>query len=277
MRKTCSLVRMTTLDTLLADLADEQQALDLVVASLDEPTWRKATPAEGWDIADTIGHLAYIDEVATSAVRDPVSFERSTKAVLSGKFDLIGEHLKSSRKMSGEAVLAWWRRARQEMLTAFADLDPKARIPWYGPPMSVMSFVTARLMETWAHGQDVFDALGLDRQPTERLRHIALLGFNAMGFSFIFIAHGLEPPSEPVLVELVSPSGQMWSWGEKDASNTVRGSAEDFCLVVTQRRHVADTNLEVSGPVAMKWMEIAQAFAGPPGKGRAPGQFPKRP
>ncbi|MCL6095638.1 MAG: TIGR03084 family metal-binding protein [Actinobacteria bacterium] len=264
---------MTSLETLLVDLTHEQQELDQVVATLDESAWRKPTPAEGWDIADTVGHLAYIDEVATSAVQDPESFEKSTKAVLSGEFDLIGEHLKRSRTMSGEAILAWWRRARQDMVAAFSELDPKARVPWYGPSMSVMSFVTARLMETWAHGQDVFDALGLKRQPTERLHHIALLGFNALGFSFI--AHGLKPPDEPVRVELVSPSGQLWSWGDVNATNVVRGSALGFCLVVTQRRHIADTDLSTIGPIAKQWMEIAQAFAGPPGKGRSPGQFPR--
>ncbi|NBQ99753.1 MAG: maleylpyruvate isomerase family mycothiol-dependent enzyme, partial [Actinobacteria bacterium] len=148
--------------------------------------------------------------------------------------------------------------------------DPKARCPWYGPAMSVTSMLTARLMETWAHGQDICDALGVHREPTDRLRHIAHIGVRARPFSYA--ANRREMPAADVRVELNAPSGGTWQWGES-ATDTVRGDALGFCLVVTQRRHPDDCGLEVNGDAAREWMSIAQAFAGPPGEGRAKGQF----
>jgi uncharacterized protein (TIGR03084 family) len=152
-----------------------------------------------------------------------------------------------------------------------ADVDPGARLPWYGPSMGAVSFVTARLMETWAHGQDVVDAVGAERPPTDRLRHVAHIGVGAMGFSFQ--AHGLDAPTVPIRVELVAPGGALWTWGPEEAEDVVRGPALDFCLVVTQRRHLDDARLDITGPVARQWMSVAQAFAGPPGPGRRAGQF----
>jgi uncharacterized protein (TIGR03084 family) len=177
--------------------------------------------------------------------------------------------------MSGAALLDWWRDGRLAMLEVFRRLDPKARIPWFGPAMSAVSFATARLMETWAHGQDVLDALGLQHPATERLRHVAHIGVLARPFSFS--VWGKTAPADAVRVELVSPAGALWTWGDAQASNRVYGSALDFCLVVTQRRHPADTDLRIDGPVAREWLTIAQAFAGPAGAGRQPGQFPRRP
>jgi uncharacterized protein (TIGR03084 family) len=154
-------------------------------------------------------------------------------------------------------------------------IDPTTRVPWYGPSMAARSFVTARLMETWAHGQDIVDALGVTRTPTARLRHVAHIGVRARPFSYAL--HGLTLPAIGVAVRLTGPDGQEWTWGEwesdKSPLNSVSGSALDFCLVVTQRRHLFDTGLDVVGDVAIEWMTIAQAFAGGVGAGRAPGQF----
>jgi len=159
------------------------------------------------------------------------------------------------------------------MFEAFAQLDLSQRVPWYGPPMSPASFVTARLLETWAHGQDIVDALDIARLPTPRLRHVAHIGVRARRNSYA--ARGLEMPAGDVRVVLTGPGGERWSWNE-DAADGVSGDAMDFCLVVTQRRHPADTGLVIDGPLAEEWMSIAQAFAGPPGKGRAAGQFAPR-
>ena len=138
--------------------------------------------------------------------------------------------------------------------------------------MSLASKITARIMETWAHGQDVFDTLDLNKPSTNRLRHVARIG--VLAFPNSFHARKLEVPTGPVYVELTAPdSATNWTWGEESAPDIVRGSAFDFCLVVTQRRHVSDTNLEMTGQTAHAWMEVAQAFAGPPGQGRLPGQF----
>jgi uncharacterized protein (TIGR03084 family) len=170
--------------------------------------------------------------------------------------------------MSGAALLAWWREARAELLRALPEVDPTSRVPWYGPPMSPASFTTARLMETWAHGQDVADALGIERSPTDRLRHVAFIGVRALPNSYR--VRDLPVPEVPVRVELRAPSGEVWCWGDEGAGDVVRGPALDFCLVVTQRRHVDDTELVAEGPVATEWMQVAQAFAGPAGPGRSP-------
>jgi uncharacterized protein (TIGR03084 family) len=170
--------------------------------------------------------------------------------------------------MSGVEVLGWFRGARAEMVTTFLALDPSTRTPWYGPPMSVASSLTARIMETWAHGQDVFDALGADHPVTAALHDVCYLGVRTFGFSFV--ANDLEPPAVPVAVELVAPDGSTWTFGDSTADDRVRGPALDFALVVTQRRNLADTALRITGDAAHRWMHVAQAFAGPPGPGRAP-------
>jgi len=134
--------------------------------------------------------------------------------------------------------------------------------------MSAMSHATARLMETWAHGQDVYDALAANREDSARLRHIAHLGVRTRNFAFG--VHGLEPPAEEFRVVLTAPSGAVWTWGPEDAAQTVSGPAYDFCLRVTQRRHRDDLDLVATGPDADRWLDIAQAFAGPAGAGREP-------
>jgi uncharacterized protein (TIGR03084 family) len=136
--------------------------------------------------------------------------------------------------------------------------------------MSAKSFATARIMEVWAHGQDIFDTLGIRRNPTDRLRHIAHMGVATLGWSFM--NRQMEVPAGKVRVELLSPAGEMWSWGPENAASLVKGPAEDFCLVITQRRNVADTTLAISGDTAKQWLAIAQAFAGPPADPPSPGQ-----
>jgi uncharacterized protein (TIGR03084 family) len=175
------------------------------------------------------------------------------------------------RHLTPTQLRDWFGRARDQLLAAFADLDPAARVPWFGPPMSVASAATARLMETWAHGQDIADTVGVQREPTHRLRHVAHIGVGARAFSYV--AHGLPVPTDPVRVELVGPEGELWTWGSADATDRITAPALDFCLLVTQRRHRADTAVTAHGPGAEQWLTIAQAFAGPPGAGRDPGQF----
>jgi uncharacterized protein (TIGR03084 family) len=256
---------------LLADLAAEQADLDALVADLAPAGWQTPTPAEGWTVGDQIGHLAHFDDMGRLAIEDPEIFAERARAALEAAGagqDPMAEHLDRGRAMAGSEVLTWWRSARAGFATAASGLSVGARVPWYGPPMSPLSFVSARLMETWAHGQDVADALGRDRDPTHRLVHVAQLGVRARPFSFV--AHGLEVPAGDVRVELEGPSGERWEWGGDEQAGLVRGPALDFCLVVTQRRHLDDTCLVVEGPEARAWMAIAQAFAGPPGPGRAP-------
>ena len=173
-------------------------------------------------------------------------------------------------KKNAQELMDWWRKERAEELQALEALDPKDRLPWYGPDMSALSFATARLMETWAHGQDVLDALGVKRKATSRLAHVAHIGF--ITFKWSFVNRQLPAPEKTVRVELNGPDGALWTFGDEGSDQVVKGDALDFCLVVTQRRNVADTGLEVTGGVAEEWMKIAQAFAGPPENPPAPGQ-----
>jgi uncharacterized protein (TIGR03084 family) len=187
--------------------------------------------------------------------------------------DFADRMTSESRRFDGPRTLGWFRRTRAGVVDAARRTDPSRRVPWYGPDMSAASSMTARIMETWAHGQDVADGLGAQREATDRLRHVAFIGARALPNSYQ--ARGLPVPETPVRVELRAPSGEVWAFGPQDASDMVRGPAIDFCLAVTQRRHLDDLDLDVQGPVAAEWLSIAQAFAGPPGPGRQPGQFPK--
>jgi uncharacterized protein (TIGR03084 family) len=207
------------------------------------------------------------------AITDPRAFAAHLARYAGADLaDFDHEHLRPQRDLPPAQLLSRWRQGRARMLNAFRSLDPAQRIAWYGPAMSAASFITARLMETWTHGQDVADAFGVLRTATPRLRHIAHLGIRARPFKYT--SHGQALPPAEVRVELRAPGGDTWTWGVADAADRVAGEALDFCLVVTQRRHIDDTRLEVTGAAAREWMSIAQAFAGPPGPGRRPGQFP---
>ena len=263
---------MADLEAIRRDLEAEHSELDAVVADLSDEQWDAPTPARPWTVRHQIAHLAFFDDCARQASVDPEGFAASL-AQISSLDEYVNGPLRRADERPPSATLEWWRTARAKMLQAFAELEDGARIPWYGPPMSAASFMSARLMETWAHGQDILDGLGMERAPTDRLVHVAHLGYRARRNSYA--ARGLAMPAEDVLVELTAPSGERWSFGGS-VTNRISGPAEDFCLVVTQRRHLDDTSLQVEGDLAAEWMGIAQAFAGPPGEGRAPGQFARR-
>jgi uncharacterized protein (TIGR03084 family) len=244
-------------DPVVADLGAEHAALDEVLGAVRD--WEQPTPAAGWTIADCVAHLWHFDGRAMLAASQPDTFV----AELTKEGELVAASHRAAHEM-GPALLDAWRERSREMVSAFAAADPTARIPWYGPAMSLKSFVTARLMETWAHGTDVVDALGLEPIASDRLRHVAFIGWRARPFSYV--NRGLEVPAGDVRVELTDPEVVL---GES-STDVVRGSALDFALVVTQRRHRADTDLVIEGPLATEWMAIAQAFAGPPTDGRPP-------
>jgi uncharacterized protein (TIGR03084 family) len=254
---------------LAADLAAESAVTRALVAGLDEGVgsgWRTPTPAPGWDIADQISHLAYFDDVAVQSAVRPEEF----RAALTAAPDQVDPDMIAARyrDRTGVQLLAWFDASRGGLLGTFATIDPQQRLPWFGPAMSAASSLTARLMETWAHTQDIADALGVTREPTPRLRHVAHIGVGARAFSYA--ARGQAMPGTPVRVELTAPDGTAWTWGPADAEDRVSGTALDFCLLVTQRRHRDDLALTVDGPAAQQWLAIAQAFAGPPGPGRPP-------
>ena len=252
---------------LIADLAAETAVLDALLADLSPAQWRLATPAVGWTIADQVSHLAFFDQTALLAAADPDRFRREAAELVAGGLDLPDRVAALHHNRAGADLLAWFRAARRALLAGFAGIDPGTRLPWYGPDMGPASSLTARLMETWAHGQDIADTLGVQRVPTARLEHIAFLGVRTMNFAFIL--HGQAAPVAPIRVELTAPDGGTWAWGPADAEDRVSGDALDFCLLVTQRRHRDDLALRAVGDTATEWIRIAQAFAGAPGPGRA--------
>jgi uncharacterized protein (TIGR03084 family) len=246
------------LTQILDDLQAEQADLDELVAGRD---LRLETPAAGWTVGDTLSHLWFFDREATKALVDPDAFQAGLEETLRDPDGFMARTLDEGRALGAE-LPTQWRTTRAALLGALRDADPVAKVPWYGPPMSPASFATARLMEYWAHGQDVADGLGVRREPTARLRHICHLGVRTRGFSYV--VRGMTPPEEPVYVGLTGPGGEVWTWGDPSADARVEGSAFEFCLVVTQRRDVGDTSLRLTGDVAAEWMSVAQAFAGGP-------------
>ncbi|MER6682466.1 TIGR03084 family metal-binding protein [Streptomyces olivaceoviridis] len=250
------------------DLRAESGELDRLVAELSPSSWALPTPAPGWTVAHQIAHLAWTDRSALLAVTDADAFRTLVEKALAAPGSFVDEGAEEGAELPPAELLAAWRGGRTALDRALRDAPAGARFPWYGPPMSAASMATARLMETWAHGLDIADALGVVRPPTDRLRHVARLGVRTRDFAFG--AHGLTPPDEEFRVELTAPSGQVWAYGDERAAQRVTGPALDFCLLVTQRAHRDDLALTATGPDADRWLGIAQAFAGPPGTGRPP-------
>jgi uncharacterized protein (TIGR03084 family) len=258
---------MTDLPSIAADLRAEQESLDTVVAELAFDRWDTPTASPGWAVRDQIGHLTYFDGTAILAITDEARFQASIESLMSA-----GDRMDAMtlfRELTSRELLAKWRANRATLLDAAEGLEDGQRVPWYGPSMSAKSFLTARLMECWAHGTDVVDAVDGSRPPTDRLRHVAQIGFITRGWTYA--NRGEEVPPGDVRVELDPPDGDdPWTFGPEGAEATVRGPAEHFCQVVTQRRHLDDTDLVVDGDIALDWMTKAQAYAGPPSEGPAP-------
>lgn len=254
------------MNALLGDLVAETEVVVAMLAPLSDSAWELPTPAAGWVIRDQVTHLAYFDEAALLSLRDPEQFQADA-ASLGVYGDLFPDEIaKRYRDVAPAKLLAWLKDARATLVASFAGVDARHRLAWYGPDMSAASSLTARLMETWAHGVDIADTLGIAVLPSNRLRHIAHLGYNTRGFSYSL--HNRVAPEVPLRVELLAPDGSTWNFGPEGASEVVSGSALDFCLVVTQRRNLADTEIVLSGKMASEWMHIAQAYAGAPGPGR---------
>ncbi|MCJ1680561.1 TIGR03084 family metal-binding protein [Streptomyces sp. APSN-46.1] len=253
-----------------ADLREESRELDELVRELAAPGWAKATPAPGWSIAHQIAHLHWTDRAALLSLTDAARFGRMVEEALAAPDSFVDEGAEEGAGLPPAELLARWRATRTALDEALAVASPDTRFPWYGPPMKAASMASARLMETWAHGQDVADALGVRRPPTARLRHVARIGVRARDYAYA--VRGLPAPSGEFRVELAAPDGTgLWTYGPVDAAERVTGPALDFCLLVTQRAHRADLALLATGPEADRWLDIAQAFAGPAGPGRAPG------
>jgi uncharacterized protein (TIGR03084 family) len=248
---------------LLEDLAAEGIALEEVLVALPPDDWALPTPAVGWTIAHQVAHLAWTDELALLAAGDPASFAARTAAGTPSA--AVGRAAAEGAAAAPAALLDRWRTGRDRLAEALAAVPDGVRLPWIGPPMSAASMATARLMETWAHGVDVGDALGRAPSSSRRLDHVAHLGVRARAFAFA--AHRLPAPPVPIRVELIRGDGTCWVDGPEDAVQRVEGPLLDFCLRVVQRRPRAALALVAVGRDADRWLDVAQAFAGDPGAG----------
>ncbi len=258
-----------TLEDLLADLSAEGDRLWSAVAGLDHAGWSTPTPADGWTVATQVAHLLWTDEVATAAahsVADKEAWDAIVLRAIANPDGFVDEAAHEVERLSPQAMLARWGSARTALAETLRGYPAGERMPWFGPPMSPTSMATARFMETWAHGLDVYTALGLEVEATDRIRHVTHLGVRTRDFAYG--VHELAPPAEEFRIELTAPSGAIWGWGPEDAGQRVTGAAYDFCLLVTQRVHRDDTALVATGAEAEHWLTIAQCFAGPPGEGR---------
>ncbi|MFD9068759.1 TIGR03084 family metal-binding protein [Streptomyces lasiicapitis] len=256
----------STVIAVLDDLRDESAELDQLVGELGDEGWAVDTPAVGWTIAYQVAHLAWTDRAALLAATDADAFAAHAVVAMKSPDTFVDDGAREGAALPPAELLARWRAGRDELQRVLRAAPAGARFPWYGPPMSAASVGTARLMETWAHAQDVADALGVHRVPTDRLRHVARIGVRARDYAYA--VRGLTPPAEEFRVELVAPSGELWTFGEEDATQRVTGTALDFCLLATRRAHRDDLDLRAVGADADQWLGIAQAFAGPPGEGR---------
>lgn len=244
------------------DFLEESEALHTLVSSLSDADFETPTQFKGWTINNILRHLHVWNIAADLALSDEAAFSEFIAKMMAGIRggrlpDFEADYLGG---LSGLGLVAAWSAQYRDMTPRFAAADPKARVKWVGPEMSVISSITARLMETWSHAQAIYDVLGVERIDADRIGNILRLGVNTYGFTWK--NRRMEAPGPMPRLRLAAPSGAFWEYGEGDG--LITGSATEFCQVVTQCRNIVDTSLEVSGDVAHQWMAVAQCFAGPP-------------
>jgi len=254
------------------DFRQESRALATLLEPLRDADFDQPTLFRGWSIDHVIGHLHLFNAAAATTLQSDAAFQEIFAPIEAGL--LAGQPLLDMQfpwldGLRGRALFEAWRDTAEATADAYASADPKQRVKWAGPDMSALSSITARQMETWAHGQEVFDALGQTRKEQDRIRNIAHLGVATFGWTFA--NRGLPVPDPAPYVQLTGPSGANWDWNQPQDDNAIRGTAVDFAKVVTQVRNVAETDLVVVGHGAQNWMAMAQCFAGPPVDPPAPG------
>lgn len=257
--------------TIAEDFRTENRGLKALLAPLTAADYQQATLFKAWTFDDILRHLHFWNHAAYLQLTDEAELEAVLTRVFSltdpGGMQVLEREVYGD--LAGPALLQEWYAFSGRLADAFAEVDPKKRLKWAGPAMSARSSLTARLMETWAHGQAIYDALGVTRSNGGGLRNIVQLGVNT--FAWTFRVNGRPLPEAMPHLSLRAPSGETWSWGESDPDNAITGSAEAFCQVVTQVRNIADVDLETVGETAELWMAKAQCFAGPAETPPAPG------
>lgn len=258
------------------DFRAEARALAVVTAELKDADFDRVTQFKGWSINEVIGHLHMFDVAAMLSGTDEAALDAFLKpvfaAVGAGRSLIEVQNVWLAEEkggLSGRALRDEWAAQAERTADVYVDYDPKARLKWAGPEMSARSMITARQMETWAHGQEVFDILGRAREEADRVKNICHLGVTTFGWTHL--VRKLEVPATVPYVRLHAPSGAIWEWGAPMDDEKVDGDAVEFAQVVAQTRNVADTSLVVVGPIATFWMANAQCFAGPPNDPPAPG------
>ncbi len=255
------------------DMREEGDALYDFLKPLEASAWERPTLFNDWTLWDIIAHLHYFDRMALQSLTSETDFKQAADELVTamlGGVELSALARQKLGKQGPAELLETWHRGYIEMCDRLGEADPQLRLKWFGPDMGVKMFTTARQMETWAHGQAIYDLLRVKRENTDRIKNVAVIGVKTFGWTFI--NRGLEPPAEAPHVKLTAPSGATWQWNQSNQSDRVEGTAEDFCLVVTQCRNRADTGLRVTGEIADKWMSIAQCFAGGAIDPPAPGE-----
>ena len=247
----------------VADFIDECETLEQLLLSAKPDDWTRQTQFLSWTLESVLLHLHFWNSALDTALLQPEEFAKLIaqvgEALPNGGLRALED---SAIKPRGEELFEEWRSGFRQMQSRWSALDPKQRVAWAGPSMSVRSAITARQMETWAHGQEIFDLLGQQRQEADRLKNIVMLCVNTYDWSFK--VRGREAPGPMPQLKLQSPSGLLWEFGQSDGINSISGSAVGFAQVNAQTRNAADTDLVVSGPIATDWMANAQCFAGPP-------------
>ncbi|MFC4533315.1 TIGR03084 family metal-binding protein [Sphaerisporangium dianthi] len=262
---------MSELDAVLADLTAEGEQLDDLVAGLTPDQWSLPTPAPGWTVADQIAHLAFIFRIAGTAAADPEKFKAIAAGAEHDFNGAVNAALADYADDTPEVLLARWRAERAFVVDALAGVPAGQVVPWLVNPLPPIILTCAGIMEQFAHGQDIADALGVSLERTDRIQHLVI--FAILTKDFGYQARGLTPPPVEFRWELTAPSGELWAFGPEDAEQRITGPAVDFCLLATRRRHRDDLAVTAVGPDADHWLDIAQCYRGPAGAGRTPGQF----
>ena len=251
------------------DFRTESRALHALLVDVDPARFSEPTQFKDWTINHVLQHLHVWNMMADLSLTNEEAFSARLAEIMSETGGMRVFENKYLKGMAGQKLLETWQKYFELTSDHFAGTDPKQRLKWAGPDMSARSSITARLMETWAHGQEVYDHFGMERVDTDRIRNIAHLGVNTFGWTYM--TRGREAPDEKPYVKLTAPSGAIWEWNSPSETNLIFGSATDFCQVVTQVRNIADTHLTALGETAAEWMSMAQCFAGPPETPPPPG------
>ena len=245
------------------DFRDECNAVYSILENLKEQDYEMPTQFKGWTFNNVIGHLHVWNYAADISLKDGDEWKNFANSAMQalGSGSSMNEFEQTITKgIKGPELLSMWKEYYTDMTERFAVADPKKRVKWMGPDMSVRSSISARHMETWAHAQELYDSLGLDRINEDRIKNIVIIGNNT--FKWCFTVHKKTLPSTKPYLKLISPSGSIWEYNEPSEEHKIEGLAEEFCQVVTQVRNIKDVNLKLTGSIADEWMSVAQCFAG---------------